>query len=81
MSPALRGEVSERGVQHLAGANSRSEREPLETLSRKEWKGKPPIDEMKEHVPDRITIHHTATLQNEKLGLADSRGQNAGWLD
>jgi hypothetical protein len=34
---------------------------PIAILSRSEWKAKPPVSEMKPHVPTIISIHHTAT--------------------
>jgi len=38
-------------------------------VSRKKWKAKNAIGKVKEHTVGYITIHHTATFQNEKLTI------------
>lgn len=38
-------------------------------ISRKKWKAKDPIGKVQGHTIRSITIHHTATLQNEKLAI------------
>lgn len=38
-------------------------------LSRQEWKAKDAIGRMQEHTPHYITIHHTASLQKEKISI------------
>lgn len=38
-------------------------------ISRKKWKAKDAVGKAKEHTIRFITIHHTATLQNEKLTI------------
>ena len=38
-------------------------------VSRKKWKAKEPIGKAQKHTIGYITIHHTATLQNEKLTI------------
>ncbi|CAA9298112.1 MAG: hypothetical protein AVDCRST_MAG68-183 [uncultured Gemmatimonadetes bacterium] len=40
-------------------------------LPRAEWGAKPPVMEMKTHIPRRITIHHTAERQNPARATAD----------
>ena len=47
----------------------------LVIMTRAEWGAKPPIMAMRDNVPDRLTIHHTATRQNRKHTLA-SKLQN-----
>jgi hypothetical protein len=44
---------------------------PPPMLSRADWQARPPVLEMKTHVPTRITIHHTAVKQNPQRSLAD----------
>ena len=39
-------------------------------MTRAEWGAKPPIMAMRDNVPDRLTVHHTATRQNRKHSLA-----------
>jgi len=39
--------------------------------SRQEWRAAEPLAGMKPQQPERITIHHTATLQNPEQSLAD----------
>ncbi len=43
----------------------------LHMVTRAEWGAKPPVLPMTEHVPDRITIHHTATPQAPGKSIAD----------
>jgi N-acetyl-anhydromuramyl-L-alanine amidase AmpD len=38
-------------------------------ISRKKWKAKDPVGKVSEHRIRYITIHHTGTLQNEKLPI------------
>ena len=38
-------------------------------ISRKKWKAKNAVGKSSKHTISRITIHHTATLQNEKLTI------------
>ena len=40
-------------------------------LARAAWGARAPVLPMREHVPDRITIHHTGTAQNLARGVAD----------
>lgn len=40
-------------------------------VSRTEWGAKAPVLPMKQHVPNRITVHHTATKQTGDKSLAD----------
>lgn len=57
-----------------------------EIVSRKKWKAKDPVGKAKDHTIRTITIHHTATLQNQKLTIEkkmqnlQSFSQNAGRL-
>ena len=43
----------------------------LKILSRADWSANPPVGVMKSHQPGRITIHHTAMLQNPERSLKD----------
>ena len=43
----------------------------LQLLTRANWNAKPPVLPMREHRPDRLTIHHTGTPQNAQRSLAD----------
>jgi len=43
----------------------------VRVVSRSEWGAKPPVLPMKQHVPNRITVHHTATKQAADKSLAD----------
>lgn len=43
----------------------------LRLLTRRDWGAKPPVLPMREHRPDRLTIHHTGTPQNAQRSLAD----------
>jgi hypothetical protein len=43
----------------------------LPILSRAEWGSASPVMPMREHRPNRITIHHTAVKQNLQRSLAD----------
>jgi hypothetical protein len=43
----------------------------LTILTRSEWSAKAPVLPMKQHVPDRITIHHTATPQAPGKAIAE----------
>jgi len=55
-------------------------------LARAKWGAKPPVTEMKQHTPTRITIHHTATPQKPERPLTDKMlalqkfSQNPGTL-
>lgn len=42
----------------------------FQIVSRAEWKARPPVLEMKHHVPSRITVHHTATTAAPDKSLA-----------
>lgn len=42
-----------------------------EMLSRKEWGAAEPILPMKKHIPNRITVHHTATVQHIDRSLKE----------
>lgn len=58
----------------------------LKIVLRADWGANPPVAPMKTHVPGRITIHHTATLQKPNRTLADKLqalqkfSQNTGTL-
>lgn len=43
----------------------------VQVISREQWGAKAPVLSMKQHVPDRITIHHTATQQHPDKPTAD----------
>lgn len=43
---------------------------PLPMLTRSEWGAQPPTRPMREHVPSRITIHHTGEPSRPELALA-----------
>ncbi|HEX5218278.1 MAG TPA: peptidoglycan recognition family protein [Verrucomicrobiae bacterium] len=43
----------------------------LKILSRADWGAHAPVAAMKSHTPNRITIHHTATLQKPGRSLRD----------
>lgn len=51
----------------LAKASSRTSRPKI--VSRKKWKAKDAVGQVKEHTIRFITIHHTATLQNKKFDI------------
>lgn len=41
----------------------------VDIVSRKEWGAAAPVLTMKQHIPTRITVHHTATMQNSQRNL------------
>lgn len=45
--------------------------EGVAVVTREQWGSAKPVLEMKEHVPNRITIHHTGTYQNFNKSLEE----------